>query len=159
MESSTALPARQRRCLLCAVLVALAAIVPATSAAERRGTDGTLLRAINAARAQNGLSAVHLNDKLDAAAEAHSDAMAASGVFEHTVPGEAEFGDRLAAQDWHGSSAAENIALVSRLAITVRLWLASPPHRAALLSGEYDFVGIGITRGPSGWYVTADFGR
>jgi uncharacterized protein YkwD len=38
-------------------------------------------------------------------------------------------------------------------------WMGSAPHRANILSGSFNVVGIGVFRGPDGrWWATQDFG-
>ena len=161
MESSTALTAGRLRVLLCVPVLLLLTLVPVASGAARRPAAELLRQEINRVRALHGLPAVQLDGKLHGAARRLSSEMASTGVLNHTSPDGSTFADRLAAAGWHGSTAGEDIAVAPRPAAVVRMWLASPPHRAILLSGDYRTIGLGIAagtfKGRTMLFVTADF--
>ena len=162
MESSTALTAERLRVLFCVPVLVLLTLVPVASGAARRPAAEILRQEINRVRAHHGLPAVQLDGRLHGAARRLSGEMASTGVLDHTSPDGSTLADRLAAAGWHGSSAGEDIAVAPRPADVVGMWLASPPHRAILLSSAYRTIGLGIAagrfRGRTMLFVTADFG-
>lgn len=89
----------------------------------------------------------------------HSADMAARGFFAHTNPdGESPF-DRLAAAGIGYSTAGENIAAGYATPSDVMAgWMASPGHRANILSASFTEIGIGVKQGGSyGIYWTQVF--
>lgn len=129
--------------------------------ASPSGQEGSLLAAINQARAARGAAPLRLGARLQKAAEAHSRAMARSGSFGH-----GNWYRRLRAHGVRGRTLGETIAWGvgtdgSARAI-VSMWLSSPPHRATLLSPGFRRIGVGIAVGTMSGYsgarvATADF--
>jgi uncharacterized protein YkwD len=95
-------------------------------------------------------------ERLLAAARAHSEEMARLGYFSHQSPtrGLETFADRISAAEVTGfSTAGENIIYREGylddgdLADTLLTqWMDSPPHRANILSPDYRVTGLGIYR-------------
>jgi uncharacterized protein YkwD len=133
-----------------------------------------LLQQVNALRAQQGLSRLRLSPRLSAAANGHSLQMARLGYFSHNSANGAPFSQRIArfypARGYRSWSVGENLLWASpdvASARALRLWLASPPHRANLLSPRWREIGLsavharsapGIYGGAPTTIVTADFG-
>jgi uncharacterized protein YkwD len=160
-----------RRLALCAALAltgaaASAAAAPAAPAPRPRPAERALLNAMNAARTARDLPALRLSPALIRPARAHSAALAREGRLEHEGPGGAPFWQRLVEAGYPANRAmAENLALVpgcgtATAVEAVRLWLASPGHRANLLSRRYRWVGPGVAvaGGCDSAVYTADFG-
>ncbi|HWH11468.1 MAG TPA: CAP domain-containing protein [Solirubrobacteraceae bacterium] len=128
---------------------------------------------INKQRAANGLASVHTKPSLRTAATQFSQEMVAENFFDHVSPSGSAPVDRLSACGYirkgHGFSIAENIAAAGGSEATpdaiVAMWMASPGHRANILSPAYRDTGIGIVAampasvgsGPGATY-TQDFG-
>jgi uncharacterized protein YkwD len=128
---------------------------------------------INKQRAANGLASVHTNADLRTAATEFSAQMVAQDFFGHVSPAGKGPVDRLKAAGYvrpgHGYSIAENIAAAGGSEATpdavVALWMASPGHRANILSSAFRDTGIGVVAampatvgtGPGATY-TQDFG-
>lgn len=111
--------------------------VPAQT--QQQGT-GTVASLTNAARAQNGLAALNTDSGLDRAAALRAEEIARS--FSHTRPSGGSFASALSDSGVTYRSAGENIAYgQSSAAEVVRAWLASPGHRANILSGRYSRIG------------------
>ena len=80
-------------------------------------------------RREHGLSAVKTDPQLTAIAERQAQAMAATGIMDHSVAG--SFSSRIAGA--RTGAAAENIAVGSKTwAETFRMWQKSPGHNANL---------------------------
>jgi uncharacterized protein YkwD len=102
---------------------------------------------MNGARASAGVPALSVNASLETAARDHTADLLANGVFTHdfikngvTYPWPTWVG-------WYysGLCIGENLAYWQPTlsgAGAVQLWLNSPPHRAALLSGGFTKVGV-----------------
>jgi uncharacterized protein YkwD len=136
-------------------------LIPAALAAPRSSSTLSLLHAMNAARAAYGLRPFTLNGRLSKAAQSHSTDMLRHDYFAH-----GDFQGRMAAFHVAGPAAGEDLAWGSgsygEATSIVRMWLASPEHRANLLRPGFTRLGLGIARGTFLGYggatvVTADF--
>jgi uncharacterized protein YkwD len=170
---------RTRVAALTATLVVL--LLPASSSAQRRGAVAPvgqlqtgLIDQVNALRAGRGLVRLRVSPGLTAAATAHSTSMARKGYFSHNSANGASFSQRLAyfypAGGFRSWSVGENLLWGSPDIGAVRalkLWLASPPHRANLLNPRWREIGLaavhstsapGVYHNAPATIVTADFG-
>jgi uncharacterized protein YkwD len=174
----------------CTAALALTAIAPVAHADPLQGPDSLsgpsrvvrvrelesgLVAAINVVRAQRGLRPFRSSPGLRAAAAAHSSDMARRGYFDHEAPGGGPFWRRIGrfygARGFRQWEVGENIAYGSPtldVQEALRVWLASPPHRATLLSRSWRQAGIGavysasapgIYGGAPATIVTLDVGR
>jgi uncharacterized protein YkwD len=108
-----------------------------------------LLVQINAVRAAHGLRAVQPAPLLHDMALGHSDDMILRDYFGHTSPSGWTLKDRLLHSGfvngyrWSGGETlAWGLGPMATPAMTVREWLASPEHRAIMLSPAWKQVGI-----------------
>jgi uncharacterized protein YkwD len=102
-------------------------------------------------RGEHGLSAVKTDPQLTAIAERQAQAMAASGIMDHSVAG--SFSSRISGLRM--GVAAENIATGSKTwAETFRMWQNSPGHNANLLLARADSVGVAVARNEQTRYKT-----
>jgi uncharacterized protein YkwD len=100
--------------------------------------------AISQYRQAHGLPAVRTDGQLTAVAQRQAQAMAASGVMDHSVAG--SFASRIAGVNT--SSAAENIAAGTKSwAETFRIWKGSSGHNANLLLPGATRVGVAVAYG------------
>jgi uncharacterized protein YkwD len=141
-------PARHDRGVLAAVGCAS---VGASPAQVRRAVARAALRcALNRARAQYGLRPLRGERHLRRAARGHVRDMVLRGYFGHQRVGGPSLATRLATVRWPGRAAGEALAWgcgpTASATATVAAWLASPPHRAIVLSAGYDRAGIGVAR-------------
>jgi len=129
---------------------------------------------VNRERAAHGVGALHWNERLVAAAQAHTESMAYGDYFEHVGPGGETPLMRMRRTGYISSSRmgfeiGENIAWGSLWLGTpsavVASWMASPGHRANILDPHYRDTGIGVSphvaafaEGQSGGIYTQDFG-
>jgi uncharacterized protein YkwD len=137
------------------------AAAPSALGAGRASTQASLLQAMNSTRAAHGLRPLRLDATLDRAADAHSSEMLRGNSFSH-----GDFAGRMAAFHLAGSFG-ENLAWGTGSAGSagsiVRMWLASPEHRANLLRPGFRRIGLGLAHGTflgqgGATVVTADFG-
>ena len=154
---------------------ALALMVLATAAspalAGGRVYRHRLLVAINEVRAEHGLKPLRASRGLHRAAQRHSADMVARDYFGHTSPTGSTLSYRILhsgfiywGQWWAGEDLAWGTGTYGTPRATLRMWLASPEHRAILLSTRYGLIGLGRATGSflghSGAVVwTADFGH
>jgi uncharacterized protein YkwD len=112
---------------------------------------------VNAEREAAGCGPLAVNDALTAAAQGHSDDMAANDYFSHTSLDGATASDRAEAAGFTGTALGENIAAGQRSAQDVMAaWMGSEGHRANILNCDYTVIGVGLNE--DGWYWTQMFG-
>ena len=133
-----------------------------------------LVQQVNVFRASHGLARLRVSASLNAAAAAHSAEMARVGYFSHNSANGRSFSQRVASyykqRGYRRWTAGENLVYGSpdmAAAQALRLWLASPPHRANLLDPHWRELGLsavhstsapGVYHGLPATIVTADFG-
>jgi uncharacterized protein YkwD len=141
--------------------VLLATIAAPANASRPVSYRDALLRAINAARGAQHLPPLRPEPHLGLAARRYSRVLARTSQLTHNALGE-DVAQRLAAAGFRGSRFGENLAVGMTAAQTVAAWLASPPHRAILLSPQFRRVGLGVSagrwQGAAVQFVTADLG-
>lgn len=115
-----------------------------------------LIDAVNMERAKMGLSALRLNMLLGKSAQAHAQDMKKRDFFAHVNPDGLHSQQRIKAtgygvinaQKCHCHYAAyfgENLAKGQRtIEEVVKDWMASPPHREAILERNFTEIGVGI---------------
>jgi uncharacterized protein YkwD len=146
----------------------------ATHATEIQQLDTGVLEQLNAIRAAHGLVPLKLNAALSAAAHGHSAEMIADGYFAHNSFDGAPFWKRLTAYSSSSTSGywsvGENLLYSSPdvdASRALQLWMASPEHRANILTARWRQIGIAALHANSapGLYdnapvtvITTDFG-
>jgi uncharacterized protein YkwD len=142
---------------------------------EVSSLESQLMIAVNTFRMRRGQQPFRASPGLRAAAVRHSTAMARYGYFAHASPNGGAFWRRIAAhypaQGYRVWEVGENIEYGQPglgAAAVLRDWLASPPHRANLVSTRWRDAGIGaivatsapgVYRGLPTTIVTLDLGR
>ncbi|MFH0911013.1 MAG: CAP domain-containing protein, partial [Planctomycetota bacterium] len=156
-------------CLICLSAFGLAgcagtsrALGPIARLLPETTIEESLLREVNAARRQEGLAPLVLEDALIRIARAHTWDMARMRRISHqgrdrmTVEGRA---DRMEI-DWLiiGENVARNRGYDDPVAKAVADWLKSQNHRANIMNPEFVETGIGVVRGRDGYiYFTQVF--
>lgn len=131
--------------------------------------EARILALTNAARIEARLKPLRPDDRLRAAARQHSGEMQTLGYFSHRSPvsSHGNVGDRalLAGFAWLGIGenifSAEGLKMVDgeRAAkLAVDGWLASPSHRANLLTEDHTAIGVGVVVRAHGFEATQVFG-
>ena len=110
---------------------------------------------VNAERAAHGLQAVWPNQTLRRASEAHALDMVTRLFFGHIAPGGGmlvqrllDVGYMLTGERWlAGETLAWGETWRGRPREIVRSWMASPTHRAVILTPEFSEVGVAVVKG------------
>lgn len=119
-----------------------------------------VLKLVNDIRAESNLLPLSYNSQLEQSAQAYADKMIKEGFFGHTAPDGQVLKDRISATGFYnrafsldcncvkGYALGENLARGPKTAKeAVDAWMKSPDHRAAILSADYTFLGIGVNAG------------
>jgi uncharacterized protein YkwD len=138
--------------------LALLAAACAPPGSPGSGATGDMVSAVNADRGANGLAPLGWDDQLYALAQNHAHEIASSGSLWHSdlsgwinapwMSGWRSLGENLAVAP-PGTSASQ----------IEDLWMGSGPHRANILNGGFNRIGVGVVVDGSGkvWMV-AEFG-
>jgi len=126
-------------------LVAAMAIISTLAQAE------DMAEMISRYRREHGLSTVKTDPQLTAIAERQAQAMAATGIMDHSVAG--SFTTRISGV--RTGMAAENIAAGTKTwGQTFQMWQTSPGHNANLLLSKADIVGVAVAHNDQTRYKT-----
>ncbi|MCZ4124557.1 CAP domain-containing protein [Streptomyces sp. H39-S7] len=118
-----------------------------------------VLDLVNTERARQGCKPVTVNAKIQAAAQAHSDDMAARDYYEHDTPEGVGPGARMTSAGYHWSTWGENIYKSPKDAQSAMDgWMKSPGHRDNILNCAFKEIGVGINLSSNGPWWTQDFG-
>jgi uncharacterized protein YkwD len=156
-----------RRVVLSLAIAVVYMLRPGAAAAAQQDHDqasfvARVLDLTNAERQNAGLAPLSLSSELEDAAQSYSDVLASSDCFAHTCGPVTEVGERDAQAGYTGWSAVgENIAAgYATPEDVVAGWMASPGHRANILSRNFAEIGIGVSNadGQFGIYWTQEFG-
>lgn len=108
----------------------------------------TLLLLTNESRTQAGLPVLQLNDQLSQAAEGKAQDMFTKDYWAHFAPDGTSPWDFIHGAGYNYVYAGENLARgFNDSQSVINAWLASPEHRANMLSSHYTDVGFAIERG------------
>lgn len=188
--------AREQKCMssavwrisITALAIAMLAITVVVSGAQARssrvaktatatattGFEVEIVTEINVVRAYHGLRPLRLSTHLEQSARGHSRQMAESGYFSHNSKDGTSYVARIrrhfAERGYRYWAVGENLLWVSpdmTARQVVYSWIASPAHRAVILSKLWRVVGVGVASSGGGFgvypnapveLVTADFG-
>lgn len=120
---------------------ALPSDAPALTASQ---AEQEIVKLINADRRAVGLPALTWDDRVAAVARSHSEEMKDTQVVAHDSPRTGTGADRLRAAGIRTRSELENVGRGHSVAAVHAAFMASPSHRAAILSPVSTHVGIGI---------------
>ena len=153
-----------RRCievLVRSLAIVLLALCPIVALAQEYdpAVEQELYRLANLERARAGLLSLKYDEKLQGAAREHSRRMAEAQQLSHQFGSEVTLSERLARTGAHFDTSGENVALDQTAEGAHRGLMKSPPHRANILSTEFNEIGIGVVKSGGSLYVTQDFVR
>lgn len=146
MSGREMLTGRLGRLALRALLpILVIAIGPAGAIGQDAASrNAAVLDLINRERLAHGLTAVEIETRLTGAAQAHAEAMAASGQLSHDTASGGSLESRLQAVGYAYLRVVENIASGQPTAeMVVADWMASTGHRGNLLNPEVTQLGVG----------------
>jgi uncharacterized protein YkwD len=167
---------RGRHLALLAIL-AVSIAAPAASAKNKAVLDSFetgVFQKLNQTRAEHGLAPLKLSTRLTSASAVHTVDMASNGYFDHSSRDGTPFSKRV--DQWYGSAGYSSWAVGENIlwsspgltpARAIALWMASPEHRANILSPKWREVGIaavhvngapGVYHGLPVTVITTDFG-
>ena len=119
-----------------------------------------VLQLVNEARAEEDLPPVKRSESLEVVADRYACEMIKEGFFAHENPRrQRSAGERLTAAGYIYYAMGENLA-VGQTTPTAVIddWLASPDHRANILSPDWSEAGISVRKGGEyGWYWVQEF--
>jgi uncharacterized protein YkwD len=133
---------RRVRWGLVVLALSLSAAQPAVAAAGVDAETENALAAINDARARAGIAPLALSPALTRSSEAFGGHILRTGVFAHAGTIQAAGGFRRL-----GECIAMHTGRAARPGWTVRRWLASPGHRALVLSRGFRQAGAAAVQG------------
>jgi len=145
--------------LLASALTPLAIAQRPTPSTSTTIAEQYLLAAANQERAALGLSQLHRDPLLAAAAAAHARQMAAHNTISHQFPGEPELTARGAAAGVQFSLISENVGEAPSAVQIHDLWMHSEHHRANLLEASIDAAGISVIARGNQLFAVEDFAR
>jgi len=141
-----------------ATVAITAALLPASAIAQQDDAAARQLFALaNQERTQRHLPPLEWSDALAEAARQHTEHMVERHELSHDLSGEPGVGARIGAAGARVSAYAENIGYAGDAASVHSGWMHSAPHRANLLNGAYDAIGIAAFRVGDALWATEDF--
>jgi uncharacterized protein YkwD len=125
--------------------IILAVLTPATASADIPPASAAMIEKVNEMRRSSGLPTLRTSETLVSSATGYARYMLKHDYFGHlaSLPVGGNFllrGETLA---WH-------TGWRPRVGFTFRQWMASPPHRAALLDPAFRYIGASKARGRFG---------
>jgi uncharacterized protein YkwD len=140
-------------------LLFLSLLAGAALAQEQFDSTGAkqLVELINQERAHRGLPPLAVDERLNQAARRHTDLMVKHRDLSHQFGGEPSLQVRIADENLRSDRQAENVALEMDVAGINTILMHSPPHRANILSPDYNAVGVALVLSGGRLYATEDF--
>lgn len=116
---------------------------------DEQAVAAQVISLINAERARAGCGPLAADPRLTAAAQGHSEDMAANDFFDHRGSAGTTVSDRVTAAGYTWRRVGENIAAgYQGAAAVVAGWMESPDHRANILNCAYAHTGVGYVYDP-----------
>jgi len=140
----------------------LVALFQTEETLDRATLERVLVDEINEIRVTHGFVALTVNDRLREVARAHSGAMLADGFFGHESPDGSLPADRVRAARIRfrliGENVARSLQPLGAIHSVVDEWMASPGHRANILTPDFRETAVGAVVSDDGSvYVTQLF--
>lgn len=139
--------------------VAAASVGVAANPAGKPDESGArdLFRLLNQERAKQGRAPLEWDARLAQAALGHAHLMAEKKQLSHQFSGEPSLRQRLAKTSVRLDRSAENVAYDAEIEGVHIGLMHSPPHRANILSPDYNAVGIAAVKHDGYYYVVQNF--
>ncbi|MFN8535166.1 MAG: CvpA family protein [Dehalococcoidia bacterium] len=126
------------------------------STIDTRAED-EILRLVNAERQENGLAQLAADNALRDAARAYAQDLYRAGMLSHTGQDGSTPAERLQRAGIRFVATGENLAFAPTAQSAHDVLMASPSHRANVLSPLYRRAGIGVATAPGGIVVVQEF--
>lgn len=131
-----------------AAVIGSSVALPAGSLYSSAISAANIISLTNATRAASGLSELVQNEQLTAAAQLKADNMLEEQYFAHTSPAGLTPLTWINRVGYEYQVAGENLAVHFSEAEDVQEgWMASSSHRANILDGRFEDIGVGVARG------------
>ena len=118
-----------------------------TTTASLSSDEQEVFNLINQQRANNGLSALKVDNEVQRVARIKAQDMVTNNYFSHTSPTYGSPFDMLKSFKISYKTAGENIAGNSSNSSAVTAWMNSPGHKANILNSSFNYTGIGVVTG------------
>ena len=124
-------------------------------------TSQQVVTLTNQQRTANGLPALTINSQLTYAAQAHANDQADRDTMTHTGSDGSNAGTRIQRSGYPTRNWGENVAAgYSDPTTLVSAWMASPTHRANIVSGDFTQIGVAVAYAADGTaYWAMELGR
>ena len=118
-----------------------------TTTASLSADEQEVFNLINQQRANNGLSALKVDEEVQRVARIKAQDMVNNNYFSHTSPTYGSPFDMLKSFKISYSTAGENIAGNSSNSAAVTAWMNSSGHKANILNSSFNYTGVGVVTG------------
>ena len=118
-----------------------------TTAADLSADEQEVFNLINQQRANNGLSALKVDNEVQRVARIKAQDMVNNNYFDHNSPTYGSPFDMLKSFKISYKSAGENIAGNNNNSAAVTAWMNSPGHKANILNNSFNYTGVGVVNG------------
>lgn len=139
----------------------LVAATASTDAIPSGDYFSAMLTAVNQERAKQGVPALCMNKKLQAAAQRHSDDMAKNNYMAHDGADGSTMSQRITQAGYEWDGCAENVAAGQEEVVSVmKGWIESPGHYENIMNKDYTMFGTAFSYNKDstyGIYWTQDF--
>ncbi|MCS6801102.1 MAG: CAP domain-containing protein [Chloroflexota bacterium] len=135
---------------------ALPLLFPARATIDPQAEE-ELLALVNAERQKHALAPLIPDARLRDLARAYAQTLYAAGLLSHTGPDGSTPAERLQRAGVRVGTSGENLAFAPTARSAHEVLMASPSHRANILSPRYRRAGFGVAAGPSGILVVQQF--
>jgi len=121
--------------------------------------ERSLFEAVNHERNASGLSLLHWNKALAAAARKHAQEMAKRQAVEHNFPGEPTLPSRASKAGARFVSIEENVVQAASAQAAHSQFMHSASHKANTLDPDVNAAGIGVAERGGELFVVEDFSK
>lgn len=118
-----------------------------------------LLASVNQARRAQGLSPLRWDETLATAARRHAQVMAEHGSAQHGFEGEPSLSARVKQAGAHFTWLSENVIQGTSPEEINSQFMRSAPHRANILDGDMNSIGVGVVERGGQLFAVEDFSQ
>ena len=133
--------------------------LPAYGQTPAGRAERELLASANQARLAQGLAPLKWDEGLAAAARRHAEVMARHGAAEHGFDGEPSLPTRARQAGAHFTWLSENVTQGTTAESIHSAFMKSASHRANILDGDMDSIGVGVAEQNGQLFAVEDFAK